>query len=117
NTHTVPELVTDVLVNKTCVPVSNISWRTGNTNGFGSSNGIGYFTNTNPAFPLSSGVILSTGNVSNASGPNTSQLNDGNTAWSGDSDLEAALLSAGISMSSTNATVLEFDFIPYSSNF
>ncbi|MBC7846379.1 MAG: T9SS type B sorting domain-containing protein [Flavobacterium sp.] len=117
NTHTVPELVTDVLVNKTCVPVSNISWRTGNTNGFGSSNGIGYFTNTNPAFPLSSGVILSTGNVTNAAGPNTSQLDDGNASWTGDSDLEATLLTAGITMNSTNATVLEFDFIPFSANF
>ena len=117
NTHTVPELVTEVLVNKACVPVSNITWRTGNTNGFGSSNGIGYFTNTNPAFPLSSGVILSTGNVANAAGPNTSQLNDGNASWTGDSDLEATLLSAGITMNSTNATVLEFDFVPFSSNF
>lgn len=80
NTHTVPELVTDVLVNKTCVPVSNVTWRTGNTNGFGSSNGIGYFTNTNPSFPVSSGVILSTGNVANAAGPNTSQLDDGNAS-------------------------------------
>lgn len=116
STYTVPQLVTDVLVNKTCVPVNNISWRTG-TN-FGSTiNGIGYFDNTNPAFPLSSGVILSTGNVANAPGPNTTQLNDGNAAWTGDADLEATLLAAGITMNSTNATVLEFDFVPFSPNF
>ena len=41
NKYTVPQLVTEVLVNKSCVPTSNISWRTG-TN-FGSTNGIGYF--------------------------------------------------------------------------
>jgi gliding motility-associated-like protein len=117
NTYTVSELVTKVLVNKTCVPVSNISWRTGNTNGFGSSNGIGYFTNTNPAFPLTSGVILSTGNVTNAASPNANQLDDGNATWSGDTDLEATLLTAGITMNSTNATVLEFDFVPFSANF
>jgi len=115
NIYTVPELVTDVLVNKSCVPVNNITWRTG-TN-FGSTNGIGHFTNTNPAFPLSSGVILSTGNVANAPGPNTTDLNDGNAAWTGDTDLENTLLAAGITMNSTNATVLEFDFIPFSSNF
>lgn len=114
-TYTVPQLVLDVLVNKACVPVSNITWSTG-TN-FGSTNGIGYFDNTNPAFPLSSGVILSTGNVTNVPGPNSTDLNDGNLAWKGDSDLEATLLAAGISMTSTNATVLEFDFIPFSSNF
>jgi len=115
STYTVPELVTKVLVDKDCVPVSNITWSTG-TN-FGSTNGIGYFDNTNPAFPLSSGVILSTGNVANASGPNTTDLNDGNLAWKGDSDLEAKLLAAGITMTSTNATVLEFDFVPFSPNF
>jgi len=115
NTYTVPQLVTDVLVNKSCVPISNISWRTG-TN-YGSSNGIGYFENTNPLFPLSSGVILSTGNVANAPGPNTTDLNDGSVAWTGDSDLEATLLASGVTVNSTNATVLEFDFVPLSSNF
>jgi gliding motility-associated-like protein len=114
-TYTVPELVTDVLVNKACVPVNNISWRTG-TN-YGSTNGIGYFDNTNPNFPLSSGVILSTGNVLNAPGPNLTQLDDGNAAWKGDPDLEATLLAAGITMNSTNASVLEFDFVPFSPNF
>ncbi len=115
NTYTVPDLVTGVLVNKSCVPVENITWRTG-TN-FGSTNGIGYFENTNPAFPLSSGVILSTGNVANAPGPNSTDLNDGNAAWTGDADLENTLLAAGITMNSANATVLEFDFIPFSPNF
>ena len=116
-TYTVPQLVTDILVNKNCVPVTNITWRTGNTNGNGSTNGIGYFENTNSNFPLKSGVVLSTGNATNAVGPNTSQLNDGNAAWTGDSDLETTLLAAGITMKSTNATVLEFDFVPFSSNF
>lgn len=115
STYTVPQLVTDVLVNKPCVQLSNINFRTG-TN-FGSSNGIGYFTNTNPAFPLASGVVLSTGNVLNVPGPNSSTLNDGNLAWSGDTDLQNALLAAGITMNSTNATVLEFDFVPFSPNF
>ena len=115
NTYTIPELVTDVLVNKSCVPVNNITWRTG-TN-FGSTNGIGYFNNTNPAFPLSSGVILSTGNVVNTPGPNLTILNDGNATWTGDADLEATLLAEGITMNSTNATVLEFDFVPFSPNF
>ena len=117
STYTVPELVRDILVNKPCVSVSNITWRTGNTNGFGSTNGIGYFQNTNPNFPLASGVALTTGNVLNSPGPNSTQLDDGNVAWTGDTDLEATLLAAGITMNSTNATVLEFDFVPFSSNF
>ncbi|WP_300569873.1 choice-of-anchor L domain-containing protein [Flavobacterium sp.] len=116
-TYTVPQLVTDVLVNKPCVviPPASITWRTGTD--FGSTNGIGYFENTNPAFPLQSGVILTTGNVLNAPGPNNTQLDDGNAAWTGDAQLEATLLAAGITMNSTNATVLEFDFVPFSPNF
>lgn len=113
--HTVPDLVNNVLINSPCVSATNVTWSTG-TN-FGSTNGIGYFQTTNPAFPLTSGVVLSTGNALNVPGPNTSMLNDGNEAWPGDSDLEATLLQAGIPMNSVNATVLEFDFTPISSQF
>ena len=113
--YTVPQLVNNVLINSPCVSATNITWRTG-TN-FGSSNGIGFFQNTNPNFPMQSGVILSTGNVLNAPGPNTSLLNDGSTAWPGDTSLETTLAAAGISMVSKNASVLEFDFTPISPNF
>ncbi|QBZ99131.1 T9SS type B sorting domain-containing protein [Flavobacterium sangjuense] len=113
--YTVPQLVNNVLINSPCVNATNITWSTGSN--FGSSNGIGFFQNTNPGFPMQSGVVLSTGNALNAAGPNTSLLNDGSTAWSGDTDLEATLAAAGISMVSKNASVLEFDFTPISSNF
>jgi gliding motility-associated-like protein len=115
SSHTVPELVTNVLVNSPCLQVSNINWITG-TN-FGSVNGIGYFENTNPNFPLQSGVILSTGNVLNAQGPNTTMLNDGSNDWSGDSDLQNVLAQAGIAMNSVNASVLEFEFVALSPHF
>ena len=113
--YTVPQLVNNVLINSPCVSATNITWRTG-TN-FGSSNGIGFFQNTNPNFPMQSGVILSTGSVANAPGPNTSLLNDGSTTWPGDTSLEATLAAAGINMVSKNASVLEFDFTPISPNF
>jgi gliding motility-associated-like protein len=115
NSHTVPQLVNDVLINSNCISATNINWRTGSN--FGSTNGIGYFQNTNPNFPMQSGVILTTGNVINAPGPNTSMLNDGTNAWTGDSSLESVLAASGITMNSVNATVLEFDFVPISSNF
>lgn len=115
DTYTVPQLVNNVLINSPCVEANNITWKTGSN--FGSTNGIGYFQNTNPGFPMQAGVILSTGNATNASGPNTSMLNDGAMNWPGDSDLEATLTQAGIAMSSVNATVLEFDFTPISPQF
>lgn len=113
--YTVPQLVNNVLINSPCVSAANVTWKTG-TN-FGSSNGIGFFQNTNPNFPMDGGVILTTGNVENAAGPNVVHLNDGSAAWPGDADLESTLAAAGIPMSSVNATVLEFDFTPISPNF
>ena len=113
--YSVPQLVNSVLINSPCVSATNITWKTG-TN-FGSTNGIGYFSNTNPNFPMQSGVVLSTGNVTNAIGPNASLLNDGDASWTGDANLENTLAAAGIMMSSKNATVLEFDFTPISPNF
>lgn len=115
NQQTVPELVNDILINSPCVSAQNVTWRTG-TN-FGSDNGIGYFTNTNPKFPMSAGVVLSTGAAINAAGPNTSLLSDGSENWTGDPDLESTLAAAGITMISTNATVLEFDFTAISTQF
>ena len=115
NTYTVPELVNTVLINSPCINATNITWRTG-TN-FGSTNGIGYFENTNPNFPMQSGVILTTGNVNQAVGPNSTLLSAGSSAWTGDATLEATLAAAGITMTSANATVLEFDFVPLSPHF
>lgn len=113
----VVQLVNDVLINSPCIYTSDIKSRTG-TN-FGFTNGIGYFENTNPLFPMKSGVILSTGNVLNAKGPNVpaSIIDDGSDAWIGDTDLENTLLAAGITMNSKNASVIEFDFTPISSKF
>ena len=124
-TYTVPQLVQDVLFgsngpNSSCVgTISNITWSTGSGSssgtGFGSSNGIAYFQNINPNFPLSAGVILSTGNAMSAPGPNTSTLSDGNAAWGGDNDLFNYITGLGIDPFLTdynNATILEFDFTP-----
>jgi gliding motility-associated-like protein len=115
SSYSVPQLVNNVLINSPCVSATNVTWKTGSN--FGSSNGIGFFQNTNSAFPMQSGVILSTGNVNNAPGPNSVHLNDGAMNWPGDTDLEATLAAAGIPMNSVNATVLEFDFMPISPNF
>lgn len=115
NKYTVPELVNSILINSPCISATNITWSTG-TN-FNSSNGIGFFENSNVNFPMKSGVILSTGDVNNAVGPNTTALNEGSDTWLGDTSLENTLAQAGIPMNSANATVLEFDFTPTSPHF
>ncbi len=108
---TATQLVTDVLVNNPCVSISNITSSTG-TN-YGSVNGLGYFTNPlqNLNFPISSGIVLSTGSAASAGGSNTSTLSEGGNIWVGDSQLENIILQGtGQTMSSYNATKLEFDF-------
>jgi gliding motility-associated-like protein len=89
-----------------CVEISNISSSVnGSINGFSS---FGYFERGGSNFPFDNGIVLSTGNVnSGGNGQNTSVLNDGDTSWTTDSDLETAL---GIT-STLNATAIEFDFI------
>lgn len=110
----VSDLVTKVLVSSPCIQATNIKWSTGTSFG---TNGIGYFESKNPNFPIQKGVVLSTGNALDAIGPNTGNQSAGNAAWAGDIDLENTMASAGIPMVSTNATVLEFDFIPITPNF
>lgn len=115
-TYTTEQLINDVLINSPCVFGKNFNSKTGTS--YGSSNGIGYFENTNPNFPFKRGVILTTGDINKVPGPNSTILRDGNSAWSGDSDLENNLLSqSGIQMKSINASYIEFDFNPKSSNF
>jgi hypothetical protein len=108
--YTTEQLVSTVLINNPCISITNVTSSTGDD--FGTVSGIGYFTNTNPTFPIGSGIVLSTGNVASSPGPNTSILSEGdNGQWPGDDDLEAIILAeTGQSMNSENATVLEFDF-------
>ncbi|MDI9310855.1 MAG: choice-of-anchor L domain-containing protein [Limnohabitans sp.] len=110
DTYTAQQLIENVLINSNCAQVFNFSVTGGNFSTGEQS--YGYFTNSNPAFPFTNGVLLCTGKANSAIGPNTSIISDdGNVFWGGDSDLNQAL-----SVSNTiNSTVLEFDFIPKSS--
>src|SRR5690554_4264773 len=113
--YTVPELVTEVLIGEAgdCAEVSNISWRTGTD--FGKANGIGYFENDDPDFPMESGIILATGNVMQAPGPanNTTWNTGGTNGWAGDDDLKDYMnATLGNNDNYNDATVLEFDFRP-----
>jgi gliding motility-associated-like protein len=105
-THTPLQLIENVLINSGCASVSNVSVSGGNF--VSGEQSWGYFNANGAAFPFADGVILSTGTVSNAQGPNDSVSDDDAVNWTGDLDLNTAL---GIS-NSLNATVLEFDFIP-----
>ncbi len=106
-TYTAQQLVENILVNSGCITVSNFSASGGNfgTNEFS----YGYFNANGSIFPFQEGIVLSTGKLNSAVGPNTNFSDSGiGIGWNGDSDLNTAL-----SLTNTfNATVLEFDFIP-----
>ncbi|MCK7591572.1 T9SS type B sorting domain-containing protein [Subsaxibacter sp. CAU 1640] len=92
-----------------CVETSNITSQiNGSINGFSS---FGYFEKASSNFPFENGIVLSTGRaISGGNSLNTAVLNEGQSDWLTDPDLEAAL---GIS-NTLNATSIEFDFVSIS---
>jgi large repetitive protein len=105
NSFTVEQLVTDVLINSPCAQVSNITSSTGITFAANNPNGIGYFVSNGIDFPFEEGVLLMSGDASQAEGPNNVTLSGGN--WPGDADLNNA-----VGIVSNDATFIQFDFVP-----
>ena len=92
--------------NNTCLSVSNVSVTGYNSGGIKS---YGYVNANSSGFEISEGILLTSGDAANSPGSFTGIQSFGNNSgWNGDNDLETA---AGIS-NTTNATILEFDFIP-----
>jgi len=111
--YTPEQLVAEILTNSDCSSVSNVTFSTG-TN-FNSVSGISYFTQNSSPFPFADGIVLSTGDVLGAPGPNVS-ASGGSTVgidqWPGDPELDELIAAEGVSGFTNNATILEFDFVP-----
>ena len=109
----VEELVTEVLIDSECNQAFNVTSSTGID--FGSTNGIGYFEANGSSWPFENGLIMTSGDVANAPGPESGVLVDGTYAWPGDGDLEAFIpgLNAG---DTNNASIIEFEFVPVSNS-
>ncbi|MCF6296662.1 MAG: choice-of-anchor L domain-containing protein, partial [Flavobacteriaceae bacterium] len=108
---TVQQLVEDVLINSPCASTSNYGSRTGTD--FGEGNGIGYFNANGSNFPYVEGVILSSGFINEAPGPNNNVQVNGSVNWPGDIDLETATGNFG---ETGNASFIQFEFVPLISN-
>ncbi len=108
NTVTAQDLIENTLI-QGCIEASNISSPVnGSVSGIGS---FGYFEQAGSNFPFQSGIVLTTGNANSAGNTiNTAVLNEGDTNWGTDTDLESVL---GIS-GTLNASSIEFDFISIS---
>lgn len=105
--NTATDLVNKLIGNNNnCISISNAKISGWNSGGIYS---YGYINSNRTNFEINDGILLSTGNVSDAVGSYTNTQSFGDkTGWAGDSDLENA---ANIT-ATTNATILEFDFVP-----
>lgn len=102
--YNVQELVEDIFVSGACNNISHVK-------AIGEKAGIGYFENGETSIGISRGIIIATGQIANAEGPNSSTDKSGNFYDnSGDIDLDD--LSTG---QVKDAVGIEFDFEPLDS--
>lgn len=100
------ELIKNILINSSCINIGTVT-ASGNPASTGQS--YAQFTSATSNFPFSGGIVLSTSPSKNAAGPYVQANSRGsiNRTWPGDADLNKALNNP----KSTQATVLEFDFV------
>ncbi|GGI57112.1 T9SS C-terminal target domain-containing protein [Winogradskyella haliclonae] len=100
------QLIEDILIdNSDCI--ENVTVTNAQSGNFGGTEfSYGSFDATGTTFPFQSGIVLSTGRLSNVPGPNDSLSDDDAPDWNGDFDLEFALQETG----TENATIVEFNF-------
>lgn len=109
--YSATQLVEDVFISGNCFSVESSS-----INFTGYNQGLGYFNTGGDAIDIEEGVMISTGNATNAIGPNvmnstTSEL-QANFTPNNDVDLRALINNAH---SLYDTEILEFDFVPTSS--
>ncbi|MCB9299059.1 MAG: choice-of-anchor L domain-containing protein [Lewinellaceae bacterium] len=104
DSFSVEELVQDIFVHGTCNTITNVK-------AIGNENGIGYFENGQNSIGMERGVMIATGPIANAEGPNEATDQSGNFYDdSGDPDLNH--LATG---PVKDAVGIEFDFTPLDS--
>ena len=105
------QLIEDILIDSGCISNVQVTATVGGNFTDGDKS-FGYFSANGSSFPLQKGIVMSTGKLAHVPGPNTTLSDDDAPGWTGDQDLENAL---NIS-NTTNATILEFDFVPNADN-
>jgi len=111
DTQTVQQLVDNVLVVGNCAEVNNVTSPNNSVVGGFTYDSFGAFDSTGASTPLpfDSGIVLATNGVNMIPTGNPLQ-GGGGIGWVGDPDLEALINEPG---NTNNATVIEFDFIPF----
>ncbi|MGB4448652.1 MAG: choice-of-anchor L domain-containing protein [Cloacibacterium sp.] len=103
--YTANDLVDKLIGSSACLSVSNINLKGYDSNGIKS---YGFISSNNSGFEINEGILLTTGDALKSSGVFSGIQSFEPSDWLGDDDLETAVNIVGTS----NATILEFDFIP-----
>jgi gliding motility-associated-like protein len=104
------QLVEQMLFGPDCGTVSNVSVVSGSD--FGFDNSVGYFNQNGSDFPMQEGIIVATGALEEVPGPCPGTHTHPTSAdWPGDPDMTAILPDLTY-LPSSNASVIEFDFVP-----
>ena len=117
NSYTAEQLVKNVLVTG-CLQANNVrfgyynrnsgSWTSHNWSNTPGDRMLGYFSKGTSNFPINEGLILSTGKISSAMGPNNSgSKSDEMASYASDPDLATIT-----NRTMYDAAILEFDFVP-----
>ncbi|MFK7808592.1 MAG: choice-of-anchor L domain-containing protein [Saprospiraceae bacterium] len=101
NNFSIEELITDVFIGGGCFDVANVQL-------IGNAQGVGHFSSGSTSIGMEDGVILASGDINNAPGPNN-QGGAGTSLPGADGDPDLALLGAG---TINDACGIEFDFTP-----
>lgn len=103
--YTAAELIKDIFIGGDCFEVQNIRYT-------GAAEAMGFFESGSNSINIEKGVMLSTGEIANAHGPNVSTRisTDFEEYTPGDKDLEDLLSSRSVTLE--DVVVLEFDFTP-----
>ena len=109
NSKSPTQLVTDILIGPG-VNVSNITFKGDKMNGIAEFNYKNISGSNN--LGLDKGIFLSTGNTQNAAGVNISQNLGSQGSNLSDKDLDSIIKKTG--KKTTDATIIEFDFVPMS---
>ncbi|MGO4773862.1 choice-of-anchor L domain-containing protein [Flavobacterium sp. W22_SRS_FK3] len=108
-TLSIPELIREELIQNECANENNFK--------FSSQSGIGKFTNTNPNFPISHGIIIRNGIAKYTQGTYTGLNESSELNTYNDGDLQTISNENGQIVPITDVSFIQFDFTPLSSNF
>jgi gliding motility-associated-like protein len=108
-TLAIPELIREELMQNACSNENNFK--------FSSHQGIGKFTNTDPNFPISNGIIIRNGVAKYSEGSYTGANESSQLNTAADNDLQTISDNNGQTVPITDVSFIEFDFTPLSRNF